>query len=364
MKDTPSTLKRVLIMAGGTGGHVFPGLAVAHCLRENGVEVHWLGTNQGLEARLVPEADFPLHVITISGLRGKGIKPLLAAPFKIATAVLQSRRIINQVNPDVVIGMGGFVSGPGGIASWLMRRPLIIHEQNAKAGLTNKVLARFAKKVLEGFPNAFRTRPRVAMTGNPVRTEIENLAPPEQRFNTARSPFRLLILGGSLGAQALNEAVPKALRHLPTTERPEVLHQTGDKQFELTKKTYESMNVEATLKPFIKDMAEAYAWADMVICRAGALTVAELCAAGLGAIFVPFPYAVDDHQTANAEFMVAHQAACCIQQTELTEERLADIVRQFAQSPEKRLAMAQAAYQLRRVRVAERIFDICKEVCR
>lgn len=357
-------LKRVLIMAGGTGGHIFPGLAVASYLRENGVEVHWLGTSQGLESRLVSEANIPLHLITIGGLRGKGIKTLLTAPFKITAAVMQSRRIIKEINPDVVIGMGGFASGPGGLASWLVHRPLIIHEQNAKAGYTNKMLAYFAKYILEGFPSAFKPKINVIIIGNPVRAEIENLPPPQARLNPVHSPFRLLVLGGSLGAQALNEAVPKALSQLKINERPEVFHQTGDKHFEVTKKTYESMGVQANLAPFVKDMAQAYAWADIVLCRAGALTVSELCVVGLGAIFVPFPYAVDDHQTANASFMVDNEAALCIQQTELTETRLADIVRQFSKSPERCLVMAQAAYQLRKVNVVEKIFKICQEVSR
>ncbi|TAK72474.1 MAG: undecaprenyldiphospho-muramoylpentapeptide beta-N-acetylglucosaminyltransferase [Gammaproteobacteria bacterium] len=357
-------LKRVLIMAGGTGGHVFPGLAVAHALREKGIEVHWLGTSQGLEARLVPEAGIPLHLITISGLRGKGIKPLLMAPAKISTAILQSKRIIQQIQPDIVIGMGGFVSGPGGVASWLRRCPLIIHEQNAKAGLTNKLLSSLAKKVLEGFPGAFASKPKVIAIGNPVRSNIEHLPSPHTRLDPSRSPFRLLILGGSLGAQALNEIVPQALAQLPPDERPEILHQTGNKNFEATQKRYESLGIQATLTPFIDDMAKAYAFADMVLCRAGALTVAELCAVGLGAILVPFPHAVDDHQTANAQFMVKQHAALCIQQSALTPDRLADIVRQFSKAPAERIAMAQAAYQLRQGQVAERIVEICREVCR
>lgn len=357
-------LQRVLIMAGGTGGHVFPGLSLANYLRGKGIDVQWLGTQKGLESRLVPEASIPLHCIDIAGLRGKGIIPLLTAPFNVSKAVLQAKHIIKDINPNVVIGMGGFVSGPGGLASWLSGYPLIIHEQNAKAGFTNKILARFAKKVLEGFPATFKPSTKVVTIGNPVRTEIEHLPPPQERFNANRSSFRLLVLGGSLGAQALNEMVPRALAKLSLSERPEVLHQTGDKHFDIAESAYKSMNIQSQLIPFIKDMAQAYAWADMVLCRAGALTVAELCTVGLGAIFVPFPFAVDDHQTANANFMVKRDAALCIQQRELTEGRLADIVRQFSQSPERRLAMADAAYQLRNVNVAEKIFNICKEICR
>jgi UDP-N-acetylglucosamine--N-acetylmuramyl-(pentapeptide) pyrophosphoryl-undecaprenol N-acetylglucosamine transferase len=362
MKET-GTLKRVLIMAGGTGGHVFPGLALAKLLREKGVDVHWLGTREGLEARLVLDANFPLHFINIQGLRGKGAFKFLFAPIKISLAILQSLYVLKKVKPNVVIGMGGFVSGPGGIASWLVRRPLIIHEQNAKAGTTNQLLARIAKRVLCGFPNAFKPGAKVITIGNPVRTDILHLPSPDKRLCRHSSKFNLLILGGSLGAQAINEIVPAALSLLPDDRRPNLLHQTGEKHFEQTKKAYQSKDISVNLQPFIKDMAEAYAWADMVLCRAGALTVAELCAAGLGAIFVPFPFAVDDHQTANAYFMVKHHAAICIPQAELTETHLANMLKQLIQSKEDCLAMGKAAYSLRRVDATDEIFKICLEVC-
>lgn len=349
-------------MAGGTGGHVMPGLSVANYLREQGVDVHWLGTTQGLESQLVPPAGFPIHYVSIYGLRGKGYKQLLTAPLKISSAIRQSQNIIQQIDPDVVLGMGGFVSGPGGIASWLMRRPLIVHEQNAKAGMTNKILSYFAKKVLEGFPTSFKYQTKVVTVGNPVRVEIETLPGPKERFDPNRSAFRLLVLGGSLGAQALNELVPRAIAQLPVSLRPAIWHQTGQKHFDKTKKVYGSLDLPVHLSPFIDDMREAYSWADMVICRAGALTVAELCAVGLGAIFVPFPYAVDDHQTANANFMVKKGAAICIQQSALTEEGLAKALSEFAKKPAKRLEMACAAYQLRNVRVSEKIFGILLEV--
>ncbi|HTM64013.1 MAG TPA: undecaprenyldiphospho-muramoylpentapeptide beta-N-acetylglucosaminyltransferase [Gammaproteobacteria bacterium] len=357
-------LKRVLIMAGGTGGHVFPGLAAAHFFRGRGVDVHWLGTSQGLEAKVIPAEKIPLHFITISGLRGKGIKALLTAPLRIIQAVLEARKIIAELKPDVVIGMGGFASGPGGVASWLAGCPLVIHEQNAKAGLTNKILANFAKRVLQGFPGAFKQSQKVITIGNPVRFEIENIPAPETRLAADRKPFRLLVLGGSLGAKALNELVPRTLAKLSSDIRPEVWHQTGEKHFEDTKSLYESTGIRANLVPFVKDMAEVYSWADMVLCRAGALTVAELCAAGLGAVFVPFPHAVDDHQTANADFMVKQNAALCVQQKDLTEDRLADIVEQFALSPFKRIEMAQAAFRLRQIHVTEKIYDICEEISR
>ncbi len=359
-----TALKRVLIMAGGTGGHVFPGLAAARYFQERGVEVHWLGTSTGLEARIIPEAGIPLHYITISGLRGKGIKPLLTAPWHIFKAVRQAMRVMKEVQPGVVIGMGGFVSGPGGLASWLTRRPLVIHEQNAKAGFTNKLLSRFAKRVLQGFPGAFVASRKVVTVGNPVRTEIENVAAPSQRIPLDRQPLRLLVLGGSLGAKALNDMVPRTLAAMGAGVRPEVFHQTGEKHYEDTKNLYESMGIRANLVPFVKDMAQVYSWADMVLCRAGALTVAELCAVGLGAIFVPFPHAVDDHQTANADFMVKHDAALCVQQKDLTEGRLATIVEEFVMSPAKRLDMALAAYRLRHIHVTKKIFEICEEISR
>lgn len=356
-------LKRVLIMAGGTGGHIFPGLAVAKNLLQHGVDVQWLGTQQGLEARIVPEANIPLHFITIGGVRGKNLKTLLLAPFKVISAVWQSVGIIRKMNPDVIIGMGGFASGPGGIAAWLCRKPLIIHEQNAKAGLTNKVLALFAQRVLEGFPKTFPKHHKVVYVGNPVRTEIASIPNPDSRFERPFSPFRLLVIGGSLGAQALNEIVPKAMALLPSDSRPLIRHQAGDKHIEMAKKHYESSQIVVDLQPFIKDIENAYAWADVVLCRAGASTVAELCAAGLGAIFIPFPHAVDDHQTANAAFMVKNNAAICIQQAELTEMKLAGIIKELMSSPEKRLAMAKNAFALRKPDSVIRIVEICQEVC-
>ncbi len=357
-----NTLKRVLIMAGGTGGHIFPGLAVAKYLRDQGVDVQWLGTPQGLEAKLIPEANIPLHFISISGLRGKSIKTLLSAPVKLCMAIFQAKRILKTLQPDVVLGMGGFVSGPGGIASWLLGYPLVIHEQNAKAGFTNKVLSHFSDKILQGFPSAFPSSKKVVLTGNPVRVEIENITPPAQRFQRTEKHCRLLIIGGSLGAQAFNEILPHALALMNVNERPEVMHQTGEKHWQAARKVYEAVNIQVDLVPFIKDMAAAYAWADIVLCRAGALTVAELCAAGVGAIFIPYPYAVDDHQTANAEYMVQHQAALCLQQKDLTAAQLAAIVSRFSQSPHTCHDMAYAAYQLRVAHTTEKIVDVLRSV--
>ncbi len=349
-------------MAGGTGGHVFPGLAVAKHLREQGIEVNWLGTHKGLEARLVPEAGFPIHFVSISGLRGKGWKDLLLAPWRLLIAVMQALKIIRKLKPDVVLGMGGFVSGPGGIASQLLRYPLVIHEQNAKAGLTNKWLSYFAIKVLEGFPNTFPQSKKVVATGNPIRKEIVKLSPSADRFKQ-RQQLQLLVLGGSLGAAAINELVPRAVAKLAASERPIVYHQTGEKHFADTQKAYEKAGVLAKIEPFIVEMDKAYAWADVVLCRAGALTIAELCTAGVGAVLVPYPYAADDHQTANANFMVKQAAALLIQQAALTEDALVGILKQFNSSPQKCIAMAQAAYQLRQIDATDKVLKICEEVC-
>lgn len=356
-------LKTVLIMAGGTGGHVFPGLAVAKCMRDQGIKVHWLGTPQGLESRLVPEAGFTTHTISIGGLRGKGLKTLALAPFKLAIAVIQAVKIIRQLNPDVVLGMGGFVSGPGGVASFLLQKPIVIHEQNAIAGLTNSWLAKVAKKVLEGFPGTFKSsKDKVIFVGNPVRPEIMQLPPPDKRLDNRNNSLRLLVLGGSLGAQAINELLPRALAMLPVNERFDVLHQTGEKHYEKTKEAYQAAGVDANIVAFIREMDDAYASADLVLCRSGALTVAELCAAGVGAILVPFPHAVDNHQTANGNFMVAKQAAIMIQQSDLSAEKLAAVLRDFYLHKDKCVAMAKAAYSLRRADATEKVVTICEEI--
>lgn len=351
-------LQKVLIMAGGTGGHVFPGLAIARLLRQKGIDVVWLGTRKGLEAKLVPAENIPLYFISISGVRGKGVKDIFLALFRLTIAIWQAARIIRKQKPDVVIGLGGFASGPGGIASWLLGYPLVIHEQNAKPGTTNKWLSRIAKKVLEGFPNTFLHRRKVEITGNPVREEIARLVCPQKGRH---HPLQLLVLGGSLGAAAINELMPQALAKLPEESRPEVYHQTGEKHLSATISAYEQAGMSARIVPFIEKMDEAYVWADIVVCRAGALTVAELCAAGVGAILVPFPYAIDDHQTDNANFMVKQGAAILIQQSAITADKLADILLQMAESPEQCQKMAEAAYQLRKVDATDKVFRVCEE---
>lgn len=352
-------LKRVLIMAGGTGGHVFPALALAKYLSLQDVEVHWLGTASGLEARIALQSGFPLHQIAVAPLRGKGFLKRCHASYRLSGAIMQSLGILRKVRPDMVIGMGGFASGPGGIASWLMRYPLIIHEQNAKPGLTNRYLAHVADKVIAGFQGTFTTHAKkLAPLGNPVRAELEELPAPKIRFKRKHAPLRLLVIGGSLGASVFNELVPQALAKLPQELRPLVYHQTGDKNFAVAEKLYKAAGVSARLMPFITEMGEAYTWADMVLCRAGALTIAELCAVGLGGIFIPYPHAVDDHQTANAHFMVQHKAGILIPQSELTADFLAEKIGQIISAPLECAAMAEAAYTLRRVKVVEKIFEL------
>ncbi len=355
-------LQKILIMAGGTGGHVFPGLAVAKQLRQNGVEVHWLGTPSGLEAKVIPPAGIPIHYISISGLRGKSLGQKCLLPFKLLMATIQAFRIIRRLQPNLVLGMGGFVSGPGGIASWILRKPLIIHEQNAKAGLTNKWLARLACKVLEGFPNTFPNTLHAISTGNPVRDEISRIPAPELRFQGRTNPMRLLIIGGSLGANVINHLIPSVLAKIPENMRPMVYHQTGEKHFEGTVIAYQRLGVTGNIVPFITDMESAYSWADLVLCRAGALTIAELCAAGLGSVLVPYPFAADDHQTANAAYLVKHQAALLIQQVELTENSLVEILKELSESSAKRMRMAKAAYSLRQPEATINVLKFCEEI--
>ncbi len=316
----------VLIMAGGTGGHVFPALALARMLREQSREVVWLGTRRGLEARVVPADGFPIEWLSVGGLRGKGMATLLAAPFKLVGALLQALAVMRRRRPAVVVGLGGFVTGPGGVAAWLCRRPLIIHEQNAIAGFTNRCLARFAREVLTAFPGAFAPGIAVREIGNPVRREIAMLPDPAERFAGRSGPIRILIVGGSLGAARLNSMVPQALAEAQRRGRVEfdVRHQAGERLYETARSAYEQTTVRAQVSAFIEDMASAYAWADLIICRAGALTVSELAAAGLGAILVPYPAAVDDHQTHNAQFLVQAGAALRIADKDLTATRLAD----------------------------------------
>jgi UDP-N-acetylglucosamine--N-acetylmuramyl-(pentapeptide) pyrophosphoryl-undecaprenol N-acetylglucosamine transferase len=353
--------RTVLIMAGGTGGHVFPALAAARVLRERGFEPVWLGTQRGLEARLVPPHQIPIEWISFSGVRGKGVATLLMAPFKLAYAVWQSLQVMRRRQPSVVLGAGGFVSGPGGIAAWLTRRPLVIHEQNAVAGMTNRMLARLATKVLEAFPAAFPGGVKVSATvGNPVRREIAGIAPPQQRFAERTGPLRLLVIGGSQGATKLNAAVPAALALLDPSMRPEVLHQAGERHLASAQDLYKQHAVNGDVRAFIDDMAAAYSWADLIVCRSGALTVSEIAAAGLPAVFVPFGAAVDDHQTRNARFLVDAKASVLIPEPELTAQRLADELKPLLGAG--RAALADMAVKARQLAITDadvRLADAC-----
>ncbi len=398
-----SAAARILIMAGGTGGHVFPGLAVAEALREAGAEVRWLGTRRGLEARLVPAAGIPLDTLAVSGLRGKGPASWLAAPVKVGWALAQALALILRFRPMTVLGMGGFAAGPGGVMAWLLRLPLVIHEQNAAAGLTNRLLARLADRVLVAFPEAFPGRRDTVLTGNPVRPQIAALEPPEVRFAGRTGPLRLLVLGGSQGARALNEAVPAALQELvqrrarDSAAAPggdgsecgmesgvEVWHQSGAGQEAVVRAAYEAAGLRARVAAFIEDMPAAYAWADLVVCRAGALTLAELTAGGCAAVLVPYPHAADDHQTRNARSLEAAGAALVLPQHEgPLAPRLArvlagfldvsrDVSRDgfrdgFRDGPggvdrERLLAMARAARAQARPEAAAQVARICLEV--
>lgn len=358
----PRTTDRpVLIMAGGTGGHVFPALAVAERLRAAGMPVVWMGTRQGLEAKLVPAAGITIEWIGVAGLRGKGLRRLLTLPFMLGRALLQARTILRRLRPPVVLGMGGFASGPGGLAARLLGIPLVVHEQNAIAGLTNRWLARLASRVLEAFPGTFPASRRALAVGNPVRDAIAALPPPALRFAGREGRLRLLVLGGSQGALALNQLVPQALAQLPEAARPEVWHQAGGRLHDTAAAAYQEAGVAARLTPFIDDMAAAYAWADLVLCRAGALTIAELAAAGVAALLVPFPFAVDDHQTANAAFLARGGAARVVQQADLDAAALAALLGELLADRQALWAMAEAARALAQVDSAARVAAICLE---
>ena len=352
--------RTVLIMAGGTGGHVFPALAAARVLRERGFEPVWLGTKRGLEAKLVPPAQIDIEWISMSGLRGKGAATLLLAPFKVAMAIWQSLQVMRRRKPVVVLGAGGFVAGPGGVAAWLTRRPLVIHEQNAVAGMTNRMLSHLAHRVLEAFPKSFPSGTHAEQVGNPVRREIAALASPEQRFDARQGPLRMLVIGGSQGAAKLNATVPAALASIAVTSRPVVIHQAGERHIDVARETYEKHGVQADVRAFITDMAEAYSWADVVVCRSGALTVSELAAAGLPAIFVPFAAAVDDHQTLNAKFLVDAQAGISIAERDLTPERLAQELNKLLSGGREQLK--EMAIRARSVAITDadvRLADAC-----
>jgi len=355
--------QRIMIMAGGTGGHVFPALAVAERLRSVGVEVIWLGTERGIESRVIPEAGIELATISISGLRGNGVLGWLLAPLRITYATFMAMRLIRKWRPQALLGMGGFVTGPGGLAGWLLRKPVLIHEQNAIAGMTNRILARFARVVMEAFPGAFTAKFCARQTGNPVRADIMTITEPHQRFANRTGALRVLVVGGSLGAAVLNKTVPQAVQNIPAKDI-EIWHQTGRHELQETQQRYASLNMQAKVAAFIDDMSEAYEWADIVICRAGALTVTELASAGVASILIPFPHAVDDHQTANARFLEHAGAALLIQQSRFNATWLTERLTEFVKQRERLLAMAQAAKGQAKNNATEDVAQICLQAIR
>ena len=353
--------KRILIAAGGTGGHVYPALAVAENLRKEDVVILWLGTETGLEARVVPANGYDLSTIRIRGLRGKGLLRLLLAPFVLTIAIIQALLIIRRFKPSAVLGMGGYVSGPAGIAAWLLRVPLYIHEQNAVAGLTNRILSPFAKLVMQGFPNTFNAGSKVMTTGNPVRSDIIQAAKLSSSDVSKESKeICLLILGGSLGARALNQALPSALKSLPADNHFQVWHQTGSRHLQQTRDLYRQNGLnEVRIEAYIEDMAAAYEWADLVLCRAGALTLAELCVCGLASVLVPYPFAVDDHQTANARFLSDSDAAVLLPETELQTDKLAVLLSELWQSRPRLRTMAHKTRELACFDASTRVAAVC-----
>ena len=354
-----SRQKCALVMAGGTGGHIFPGLAVAEALRERGWRVHWLGAPGSMEAQLVPARGFPLETVNFSGLRGKGLKAYAFLPLRILHSFWQAIGVVRRVKPDVVVGLGGYITFPGGMMGVLLGKPLVLHEQNSVAGLANKVLAGIADRVYSAFPNVLA---KAEWIGNPLRAAFLRQPPPQERFAGRQGPLKLLVVGGSLGAKALNEIVPQALARIPEPQRPRVVHQSGAKQIDELRANYAAAGVQAELTPFIEDTASAFAEADLVICRAGASTVTELAAVGTAALFVPFPFAVDDHQTTNAKFLVDGGGGWLIQQRELTPDRLATLLITLTRG--ELLQRAQAAKTLQKTEATDRMVAACETLAK
>lgn len=353
----------VMILAGGTGGHIFPGLAVARALRARDVPVMWLGSDGGMETRLVPANDFPIQTIAVRGLRGKGLAGMLAAPVVILRSLWQAIAVLRAQRPRAVISFGGFAAGPGGIAAWLLRRPLVVHEQNRAPGLTNRILVRFARRVLCGFPDSF-AGVRNETVGNPVRPEITALAPPAERFAGRSGPVRLLVLGGSQGARAINLAVPKVAAALKDEHSFDIRHQCGERMLQETIAAYSAAGIDGIVEPFITDMASAYAWADLVIGRAGALTIAELCAAGVGSLLVPLPTATDDHQARNADFLKECGGGDWLRQDGALDIELRARLQSLAGNRAHLLRMAEAARKAAYPNAADTVADIVMQEAR
>lgn len=353
MSDQPCAL----IMAGGTGGHIFPGLAVAQALRDKGWRVHWLGAPDSMESRLVPQRGFALELVQFGGVRGKGLKTLALLPFKLLRAFWQSLQVVRRVRPHVLVGLGGYITFPGGMMGTLLGKPLVLHEQNSVAGMSNKVLARIADRVFTAFPNVMS---KAQWVGNPLRSEFLQHAGPEERFAGRTGPLKVLVVGGSLGARALNTVVPQALALIPENVRPVVTHQSGEKQLAELQDNYAQAGVQATLTPFITDTAQAFADADLVICRAGASTVTEIAAIGAAAVFVPFPSAVDDHQTHNARFLVDQGGGWLMPQAELTAQKLADMLQKLERPALVQRALA--AKKMQKLQATETVVQACEEL--
>ena len=351
----------VLIMAGGTGGHIFPGLAVAEVLRRQNVPVRWLGAEGGMETRTVPAAGIALDVVAITGLRGKGLMRWIRMPLMLMRAVWQARRLLEANRPGCAVSFGGYAAAPGGIAAWTKGIPVLVHEQNRIPGLTNRLLTRFARKILQGFPGTFPQEMSAIDSGNPVRREVAAIAEPQIRLAGRSGPVRVLITGGSQGAQVLNRVVPAALHLLASSVDMEIRHQAGAKRVDEALEAYAEAAVAAEVQPFISDMAEAYSWADLVICRSGALTVAELAAAGVASVLVPFAYAVDDHQTRNAEYLAEAGAAVILAQSSLDPQILATALNPLLSDREKLLSMAIAARHKALPDAAEKVVEACRE---
>lgn len=352
----------VLILAGGTGGHIFPGLAVAEQLRRSGVNVRWLGARGAMECDRVPPAGIPLDVVDIAGLRGKGLKRWLLLPWALLRAVLQAFRALGEHRPACAVSFGGYAAGPGGLAARLRGIPLMVHEQNRIPGMTNRVLARFARKVLQAFPGTWPEALRPETCGNPVREDVAELEDPGRRMSGREGPLRLLVTGGSQGAQALNRTLPGALARLAGRVEVSVRHQSGRGSQQETAAAYRAAGVDAEVSEFIEDMAGAYGWADLIVCRAGALTVSEVAAAGLAAVLVPYPHAVDDHQTKNAEFLVEAGAGVLMPESGLDEKSLADTLASLMSSRQKLQAMASRGRHASVPDSAERVARLCREL--
>lgn len=359
METNNHSAQKIMIMASGTGGHIIPALAVAHELAARQMQIHWLGTEQGLEKRLVPTAHFTMHSIQAYGVRGKGVRNWLVAPMRMWRAFWQARSVLQRVKPDVALGFGGFVTVPAGLAAWSLAIPLLIQEQNAVPGWANKLLALLAARIYQGFPNTFR---KAITSGNPVRTEIVQIAPPAQRFSGRQGPLRLLICGGSQGAALFNRLLPETLAHFSAEQCPEVWHSTGKNQAATTTAAYRELGIKSRVVEFIEDMASAYAWADLVICRAGALTIAELTAAGVGSLLIPYPYAAGDHQSKNAAWLVNAHAGISFQQEELKNKLLADWLIKLQNDRPRLLAMAEAARALARPQATNTVAEGVEEI--